>query len=153
MVENNTFTLLVCGSRDIKDYNFVFNTLDFLLSKKEIWEVKIINGAQKSYNKDTDTYYGADYFASQYATDVNIEFETFPAPWGGLPDTPRSVMKKNKSGKMYWPGAGMYRNKTMIDQNPDACVAFLGKNSKNIGTLGMIKLCEKAGIPVRKYYI
>lgn len=135
-LDNYKFTLLVCGSRDIRDYNFVFDTLNFLLSKKEKWDVKIINGGQRSYDKHEDIYYGADFLSSQYATDCEIEYEEFKADW-------------NLLGK----SAGPIRNSLILKELPDACVAFFSKTSTNRGTTDMLNKAKKAGIPTRSYYI
>lgn len=151
-MKTSKFTLLVCGSRDIRDREFVFKTLDFLLSKKDLSQVTVIQGDQKSHDKHLDIYYGADYFAKLWAKERGVECKNFPAPWEGLPDTPKNLLRKGPYGN-YWPGAGMYRNKQMVDENPDACVGFLGSGSKNSGTKNMLKLCVGKGIPIKKYYI
>lgn len=147
------FKILVCGSRDIKDKEYVFKILDFLLSQKILSDVILIHGGQKSYDKSTDTYFGADYLADLWGKERNVKTEVFPAPWDGLEDTPKSAMKKNRFGKLYWPGAGMYRNKQMANEKPDACVGFLGKNSQNRGTNNMLKLCQDNDILTKEYYI
>lgn len=148
------FKLLVCGSREIRDKEFVFKTLDFLLSKKNLSKIILIHGAQKSFDKKLDIYYGADYLADLWGKEKNIVVSPFPAPWDGIEGvTLPSQMKKNRFGKLYWPGAGMYRNKQMLNEEPDACVGFLGKTAKNSGTKNMLKLCEDKGILTKKYYI
>lgn len=146
------FKILVCGSRDIRDWKFVFDKLDFLLSKKDLSSVIIIHGDQKSFDKHLEIYYGADYFAKLWAKSRNVKQIPFPAPWEGLPDTPKKLLKKSPYGD-YWPGAGMYRNKQMLRENPDACVGFLKYRSANSGTKNMLKLCEDKGILTKKYYI
>ncbi len=146
------FKLLVCGSREIRDKEFVFKTLDFLLSKKNLSEVILIHGAQRSFDKHLEIYYGADYLADLWGKERGVQIKEFPAPWEGLPDTPKKYLKKGPYGT-YWPGAGMYRNRQMLDENPDACVGFLGNRAKNSGTKNMLKLCEDKGIITKKYYI
>lgn len=133
---NKPFKILVCGSRDIKDQEFVFNKLDFLLSKKDLSSIIIIHGDQKSFDKSLEIFYGVDYFAKLWAVLREVKQIPFPADW-------------DKHGK----SAGPIRNKQMANENPDACVAFLGVNSKNIGTLGMLKLVKDKGITIKKYYI
>ena len=147
------FKVLVCGSREIRDKEFVFKTLDFLMSKKDLKEIILIHGAQKSYDKHLEIYYGADYLADLWGRERGVIIQPFPAPWDGLPRVPKSSMKKNRFGKLYWPGAGMYRNSRMLDEEPDACVGFLGKSAKNSGTRNMLSICEKAGILTKEYYI
>ena len=130
------FKLLCCGSRDIKDKEFIFKTLDFLLSNKDLNTVTIIHGAQKSFDKFTDTYFGADYLCDLWAKERGVKAEEFPADWD-----------------KYKRAAGPIRNKLMSEQSLDACVGFLGKSSRNIGSNGMLKLCENKGILIKKYYI
>lgn len=130
------FKILVCGSRDIKDQEFVFKTLDFLTSNRNLSEIEIIHGDQKSFDKNLEIFYGADYFAKLWACIREVKQTSFPADW-------------NQFGR----AAGPIRNKQMANEKPDACVGFLGKNSKNIGTKNMLKLCEDSGILTKKYYI
>lgn len=146
------FSVIVCGSRDIRDKEFVFKTLDFLFSNKNLAEITIIQGDQKSHDKHLDIYYGADYFAKLWAEQRGVECKNFPAPWEGLVDTPKKLLKKGPYGS-YWPGAGAYRNKQMADENPNACIGFLSSRSKNAGTKNMLNLCIKRGIPVKKFYL
>lgn len=147
------FKILVCGSRDIRDKEFVFRTLDFLTSKRDLSTIEIIQGGQRSFDKHLEIYYGADYYGKMWAKERGVKMTEFLAPWDGLPDTPKKSMRKNKANKWYWPGAGMYRNKIMKDYGPNACVAFLGKNSKNSGTMNMLNLVKDMSILIRKYYI
>tara|TARA_R110000772_G_scaffold68118_4_gene150927 strand:+ start:18701 stop:19129 length:429 start_codon:yes stop_codon:yes gene_type:complete len=142
----------VCGSRDVRDYNEMYRILDHLLQNKLPSEVKIINGAQKSHDKHLNVNYGADYFATEYAKLRGIEYEEFPAPWEGLPETPKKSLVSGPYGK-YWPGAGAYRNKLMLDENPDACVGFPSTRSPSKGTKMMLKLAKDAGVNTRVYYI
>lgn len=147
------FKILVCGSREIRDKEFVFNTLDFLLSKKDLSKVILIHGAQKSFDKKLEINYGADYLADLWGKERGLIIKPFPAPWDGIPEATNNYMKRNRFGKLYWPGAGMYRNKQMLEENPDACVGFLSKTAKNSGTKNMLNLCEGRSILVKKYYI
>ena len=135
-MESDFYKVLVCGSRDIRDWKFVFNKLDFLLSKKDLSSVVLIHGDQKSFDKHLEIYHGADYFAKLWAKERNVKQIPFPADWDNF-------------GK----SAGPIRNKQLVNENPDACVGFLGRNSKNSGTKNMLKLCEDKGIPIKKYYI
>jgi len=128
------FSIIVCGSRNFVDKDFLFKKLDFLLQNKK--NITIIEGGQKSFDKKGRFYYGADCFASNYAKVRNFNLITKEADW----DT---------HGK----AAGPIRNSEMLDLNPDACVGFLDKNSKNIGTLNMLNKATKKGIIVRQYII
>jgi hypothetical protein len=133
---NESFKILVCGSRDIKDQEFVFKKLDFLLSNKDLSSVVLIHGDQKSFDRHLEMNFGADYFAKLWALLKGVKQIPFPADW-------------DKHGK----SAGPIRNKQMANEDLDACVAFLGRNSKNTGTLNMLKLVKDKDIIIKKYYI
>ena len=130
------YKILVCGSRDIKDQEFVFKKLDFLLSNKDLSSVVIIHGDQKSFDRHLEIFYGADHFAKLWSVLKGVKQIPFPADW-------------DKFGK----SAGPIRNKQMANEDLDACVAFLGRNSKNAGTLNMLKLVKDKDIVIKKYYI
>lgn len=75
---------------------------------------------------------GLDSLADQWALESGVFVMRMPALW-------------DAQGK----GAGMRRNAAMIKlASPEYCVAFPGGR----GTLGMISLCTKAGIPVWEPY-
>jgi len=99
------FKLLVCGSREIRDKDIVFKTLDFLLSNKDLNKVILIHGNQKSFDKHLEVFYGADYFAKLWAKERGVQIDSFPAPWKGLPSISPKLLKKNRFGDLYWPGA------------------------------------------------
>lgn len=147
------FKILVCGSREIKDKEFVFNKLDYLTSNKNLNNIEIVQGGQKSFDKNLEVYFGADYFAKLWAKERSVKFKEFLAPWEGLEGMPKSKLTKKKDGSHYWKGAGMYRNKQMLDYKPDVCVGFLSKTAANKGTKNMLKLVKDAGIPLKYYYI
>lgn len=141
------FKVIIFGSRDFKDKELLFSKCDYYL--KDIKdEIVIVSGMQKSYCKSSDTYYGADYLGCLYAKERNYKIEEYPAPWEGLPDTPKSQMKKNSKSKWYWPGAGHYRNSVM-EKVADAGIGFPVKGSKNKGTNNMMALLEKNNKPVK----
>jgi hypothetical protein len=74
---------------------------------------------------------GADLLGERYARQNSIPVHRFPAEW-------------SKYGK----SAGPIRNRRMLrDGAPDLVIAFLAPNSR--GTKDMIKVAEKAGIPVK----
>ena len=74
--------------------------------------------------------YGADSLAGEWARERGITETPFAADW-------------EKHGK----AAGAIRNREMLQLGPDAVVAFDGGN----GTADMIRITEKAGIPVIKF--
>ena len=130
------FKLLVCGSREIRDKSFVFKYLDHVTSSKDLNEVVIMHGDQKSKDEKTQELYGADYLADCWALERRVARWRYIANW-------------EKYGK----SAGPIRNSRMLKDSPDACVGFLGKQAKNRGTLDMLNKCEKKEIPIKKYYI
>lgn len=90
--------VIVCGGRDYRDRNAVFNALDRLHAKRGI-ELVIHGGAR-----------GADCLAQQWADERGIPCRTYQAMW-------------NLHGR----SAGPRRNQQMIDDGtPDGVVAFPG---------------------------
>ncbi len=71
------FKILVCGSRETKDKEFVFSKLDYLTSKKSLNEIEIVQGGQKSFDKPLEIYYGADYFAKLWTETRNIKMTRY----------------------------------------------------------------------------
>jgi hypothetical protein len=109
----------VCGGRDFNDQEFVFKTLDHLLSKNNYNEVTLINGAMRGVD-NLSSQWGFQY--PDYVTIVEV-----PANW-------------NKYGN----AAGPLRNQKMIDLGFDLLIAFPGGS----GTKDMKKRAKKACIPV-----
>lgn len=67
----------------------------------------IIHGDQKSFDKSTEALYGTDYFAKCWAISRKVKQTPFPANWD-----------------LHGKSAGPIRNSLMLNENPDACVAF-----------------------------
>lgn len=89
--------VLVCGGRDYKDRDYLWNFLDGL-GPPEITEV--ISGMAR----------GADTFAAEWAIRFGFPLHKFPAEW-------------DKYGRR----AGPIRNQQMLDEGkPDLVVAFPG---------------------------
>lgn len=112
--------VLVCGSRDFIDTEFLTDELNKLHSVNPF--TYVIEGEAK----------GADTLARQWAQYNQISILRFPADW-------------NRYGK----GAGPVRNKQMlVEGKPDLVVAFSYdiKNSK--GTANMMKQAQLANVPV-----
>lgn len=121
--------MLVCGGRDLKEYNYVRDKLDALCEYRGcihepdkfgnfLPNVFIISGGAK----------GADSFAIDWAIVNWCQYKEYEADWG-------------KYGKK----AGPIRNQQMLDEgNPDLVVAFPTKNSR--GTFDMIRRANKAGV-------
>ena len=54
------YKVIIFGSRDFKDKELLFERCDFYLSTV-VGPIEVVSGGQKSYDKATDTYYGADF--------------------------------------------------------------------------------------------
>jgi hypothetical protein len=94
----------VCGGRNFKEKEFLYNTLDKLLFIRK--DFIIINGDA----------HGADKLSTQWAIERNVYYELYRADW-----------------KKYKNAAGPIRNKQMIDSHIDLLVAFPGgKGTKNM---------------------
>ena len=132
----NLFKVLVCGSREVKDKEFIFAHLDNALANKNLEKVVIMHGDQMSIDSDTGEKFGADYIADQWAIERGVKRWRYPADW-----------------KQHGRAAGPIRNSRMLNDNPDACIAFFGKTAKNKGTSDMLSKCEKKGMLIKKYYI
>jgi uncharacterized protein YeaO (DUF488 family) len=120
---NNTFYLLIAGSRSFNNYPLLKEKLDYLLQNQRDKEIHIVSGGAK----------GADTLAKWYAKERGYQMHVFPADW--------SIGKS----------AGYRRNETMhkfIAQfEHRGCVCFWDGESK--GTAHNFKLCEIFNTPLR----
>lgn len=125
--EDNTFYLLVAGSRGFNNYPFLKVKLDNLLQyqSESGREIHIVSGGAR----------GADTFAEWYAKERGYKMHVFPADW-------------DRFGK----SAGYRRNEQMhqfIAQFPKrGCVCFWDGKSK--GTRHNFELCKTYDTPLRK---
>lgn len=110
-----TYSVLVTGGRDAPNYWEIAYRLDDVLSEIGI-RVLIQGGA-----RGTDTY------AREWAKAHDIPSITYSAAW-------------DQEGK----GAGIIRNRRMLEALPDVCLAFQGGK----GTNDMVRQCTQRGIPV-----
>jgi len=123
--------ILVCGGRDFEDKKLLYNTLDDLATKFNLWappdaygntlplEMEIISGGAK----------GADTLAIDYAITNWCKFREYKPDY-------------KKYGRKLAP---LMRNQQMLDEGkPDKVVAFPGGS----GTADMCRRAEKAGIEV-----
>lgn len=116
-----TFTIMVTGSRDWPDKQYVWRILDDIVARER--------------RRDPDTFFvlmhgsarGADEFASAWANRRGISERRVPAKWRTL-------------GR----AAGLIRNRQMLEQNPDIVCAFRLNGSH--GTGHAIDLAQAAGI-------
>lgn len=116
MAQEGFMRVLVCGGRDYADAEALNAELDAIHAEFGISEM--IHGAAR----------GADSLAAAWAESRGIPTRAFPAEW-------------DKHGK----AAGFRRNETMLQEHPDAVIAFPGGK----GTAHMVRLAVAAGVNVR----
>lgn len=116
--------ILVCGSRDWTDYDFLAEVLDSLAVQEGAPYVeRIAHGAAR----------GADRLAGFWAAKRNIEVSEYPADW-------------NRMGR----SAGFLRNSLMLREfEPTTVVAFKDDFNHQLrrgGTEHMVKIARKADV-------
>lgn len=119
------FRVIICGSREFDDYEFLRDKCDKILSRKAAdptEEIVIVSGCAK----------GADTLGERYASERGYQVLRYPAQW-------------DKYGK----SAGYRRNKEMAEVS-NACIAFLSLTSENRGTKNMISTALKMNLLVRE---
>lgn len=89
------FRVIIAGSRDFKDYDFLVKTMNRLLSNVKD-DITVVCGKAR----------GADTLGEQYAKERGFSVQYFPADW-----------------ERYGKSAG-YRRNTEMAKNADALVAF-----------------------------
>lgn len=110
--------VIVCGSRDWKDRDHVFDVL--IRVEWMLGEYLLVHGGCPT---------GADKFADDWVKSKGRSPRVYEANW-----------------KKYGNPAGPMRNKQMAECGAIFCVAFR-QRPKSTGTNGMIKLALAAGIP------
>jgi len=124
MVKLQTVSIIICGGRDFKDYEFLKNKINSF----QDWLVQ--------YNETIGTIHqggarGADALAKRYAYERSIDCITHEAEW-------------DKYGK----SAGIKRNLRMLAfANPKYTIGFMGGR----GTSHMIEISK--GIKIRTFHI
>jgi len=114
------YLVIIAGSRDFTDYEFLKEkAMKLLANKIGVYNVKIVSGAAR----------GADKMGEQFADEYGLEKVLCPADWDGL-------------GKK----AGYIRNEEMA-KIADALIAFWDSKSK--GTKHMIDLATKYKLSIR----
>lgn len=119
------FRVIICGSREFDDYEFLRDKCDKILSRKAAdptEEIVIVSGCAK----------GADTLGERYASERGYQVLRYPAQW-------------DKYGK----SAGYRRNREMAEVS-NACIAFLSSISENRGTKNMISTALKMNLLVRE---
>lgn len=128
-------TVIVCGGRDYWDSKRVYTVLDHFSLRHDVQAIR--HGAcgwdaKDGGHGDPTLLKGADRSAHEWAVWSGVAVDPVPARWAEI-------------GR----GAGPVRNALMLKRSPAPCclIAFPGRS----GTKGMIRLAEKAGIPVFQY--
>lgn len=88
------FHVIIAGSRNFNDYEFLKQYMDFLLQNKQ--DIVVLCGEAR----------GADSLGKRYALEKGFSVLSFPADW-----------------KRFGRSAGVLRNREM-SKNADACVVF-----------------------------
>ena len=113
------YKVIVCGSREFNDVEFIFGKLDILLKNLDRTMIEIVSGCAR----------GPDNIAIKYAEERGYKVWRFPPDW-----------------KHFGNAAGIVRNKMMAEFSTH-CIAFW--DGKSVGTKHMIQEAEKNGLLVR----
>lgn len=130
------FKVIIAGSRNFKDYNYLKEKCDYVLQNIKD-EIVIVSGKAS----------GADSLGEKYAKEKGYDILEFPADWNDTYNKPRTEISF-KGNRPYWTKAGLYRNGLMAEE-ADALIAFSVGNSR--GTANMIKQAKDKGLKVKVY--
>ncbi len=126
--------VLVCGGRDYKDRDHIWNTLCEIDAETPI--TVVIHGCAT----------GADDEGMIWAQACGKKHAPFAAAWDDL-SHPDALIRTRRDGSRYDAKAGPRRNARMIAEGkPDLVVAFPGGD----GTADMVRKARAAGIPIRQ---
>lgn len=131
-----SFKVIIAGSRQFNNYNFLKNKCDHAL-KNISEDIIIISGCAK----------GADKLGEKYALERGYKILKYPAKWDDVEGKPPNEIKNRANGDPYWVRAGVNRNTEMVN-NADALIAF------DMGTKGIkdtIKKSIEAGLKIKIY--
>ncbi len=118
--------VLITGSRDWWDYDFIFTAIRALHTRTPI--SLVIEGEAR----------GADRIGRTVAQELGIPVATYPAKWD--------------DHGIYKPNAGLLRNQQMLDDGkPDLVLAFHDDLAHSRGTADMVRRARIAGVPVQLY--
>ena len=134
--EQYKIRLIVAGGRDFQDYNYVCQSLDFMLKNYKPSEVIVVSGKAK----------GADSLGERYARGRGIAVKSFPADWKDLTTQPVKI-KSNAYGE-YNCLAGIVRNHQMGDFATHAVVYWDGDST---GSIDMISYMKDQNKPVKVF--
>lgn len=140
--------IIVAGSRELTDYNFLENKLLGIISREQYEreipnkDLEIVSGGAR----------GADSLAEKFCEKwLKRKANVFPAKWNDL-ETQPVYLKKNTYGQWTNLLAGEIRNKAMgnyvIENGGGICIGFILGVSK--GTKNMLSIAKKLGIKTYK---
>ena len=136
--------ILICGSTEYEDYNFLETTCTNIISKIQYDNI-IPNNKLEIISGNANR--GADRLGEKFARKYNVSLKLFPAEWNNM-DVPVVSEGTNYYGK-YNKLAGVQRNTKMVDyvsEDNGIVIAFRVDESK--GTSDTIKKAKKAGLKV-----
>lgn len=127
--ERRKFRVIVGGTSEMSDYDFLKSKCDLVLSRKlsdPDFEVIIVSSDSKK---------GVDILAEKYAQEKGLEFKKYKTDW-------------DKLGKK----AGIYRNRRMSEES-NACIAFLsGDEVVDRGIKNLVSIATKEKLLLREIY-
>jgi hypothetical protein len=134
--------LVIFGSRRLKNYRFVKQSLDRLLQNVSQQIVEVRSGHAK----------GADMLGERYAREVlRIEPTVYEALWNTITDD--SVIRVRADGSRYNHAAGVQRNERMIigrdGQKATHAIAFKPDYCESSGTDDMIERCRRHEVKLK----
>lgn len=117
---------IVCGGRNYRDRQRVFQILDAAVDRLDV--DAIAEGGCRSKDPESDERYGADWLAKSWAIQRGIQCETYYAAWD-----------------LHGKAAGPIRNAEMLAKSEaEICFVFPGGR----GTADMARRAEEAGLRV-----
>jgi hypothetical protein len=131
--------LIIFGSRRLRNYRFVRQSLDRLLQNVHQQIVVVRSGHAK----------GADQLGERYAREVlRIEPEIYEALWNAITDD--AVIRIRDDGSRYNHAAGVQRNEQMIigrdERKATHAIAFKPDYCESKGTDDMTERCRRHGV-------
>lgn len=132
--------IIVTGSREYQSYNTVARALTIAVSNLQE------QGFDEIVIRHGDCKTGADAFAKEFYNKserslfgygITLRLKPYKALWYATGKLDRS--------------AGPRRNKEMVNDGANICLAFFQPGAVNKGTQGTVDLATAAGIPVIKY--
>ena len=165
----NALRLIITGPRTWSDPWLVAKSIEQAVDEHDATEITLVHGGCPT---------GADKFTDDYAEHLGawydnagrqLAVEAYPADWDSCgiecPPRPHRIRKRPGDivhpGKLpdYCPGSGPRRNALVAAKGGHLCLAFIEPCANprcrtpqphdSHGTAGMIRICKRAGIPIR----